>query len=99
MEHQDVEIFSKEDFRKWLSKNHDKEKKVGLILHKKHTGKGSSSHRELMEEAICFGWIDTTIKRIDEDRYIRYFAKRNKNGKWSKATQRYARELVKRKLM
>ena len=73
--------------------------KIGLIVYKKHTGKPFLTHKEAMEEAICFGWIDTTIKRIDQDRYLRYFAKRNKNGKWSKATQRYARELVKRKLM
>ncbi len=58
-----IYIFDKEDFRKWLSKNHDKENKIGLILHKKHTGKKSPSHHELMEEAICFGWIDTIIKK------------------------------------
>ena len=68
-----IEIYSESDFRNWLKENHDKHKKIGLILHKKHTGKGSPSHHDLMQEAICFGWIDTTINRLDEDRFIRYF--------------------------
>ena len=52
------------DFTSWLEKKHDKEKKIGLILHKKHTGKPNVSHHDLMKEAICFGWIDTTIRKI-----------------------------------
>jgi uncharacterized protein YdeI (YjbR/CyaY-like superfamily) len=91
----EIIVFNKEDFRKWLIKNHEKESKVSLILHKKHTGKKSPSHRELMNEAICFGWIDTTIKRLDEEKYIRNFSKRNKNSKWSNNTISYGGELIK----
>ena len=94
-----VGIFHRNEFRKWLAKNHDKKKKVGLILHKKHTGKNSPSHRELMEEAICFGWIDTTVRRLDSDRYVRFFSKRNKNSMWSYNTLGYAKDLVKKKMM
>jgi len=90
----EVEVFKKEDFRKWLIKNHDKEDKVSIIVHKKHTGKKFPTHRELIEEAICFGWIDTTVKRLDEERYIRNFSKRNKNSKWSNNTIRYGKELI-----
>ena len=90
----EITIFKKEDFRKWLAKNHDKESKVSVILHKKHTGKESPSHRELMNEAICFGWIDTTINRLDEERYIRNFSRRNKNSKWSDNTISYGKELI-----
>lgn len=90
-----IEIFDKKDFRNWLKKNYNKEKKVGLILHKKHTGKSSPSHKELMFEAICFGWIDTTIKRVDEDKYIRYFTKRNEKSTWSYNTLGYAEQLSK----
>jgi uncharacterized protein YdeI (YjbR/CyaY-like superfamily) len=91
----EIIVFKKEDFRKWLAKNHDKESKVSVILHKKHTGKESPSHRELMDEAICFGWIDTTINRLDEERYIRNFSKRTKNSKWSDNTISYGKELIK----
>ncbi len=88
---------NRNDFRKWLKQNHEKENKVAVILYKKHTGKPAPSHRELMEEAICFGWIDTTIKRLDENKYIRTFSKRNKNSKWSDNTLGYAKELLKQK--
>ena len=52
-----------------------------------------------MEEAICFGWIDTTIKRLDEDTYLRHFSRRNKNSKWSDNTLGYAKQLIKEKKM
>ena len=94
-----ITVFNREDFREWLVKNHDSESKVSVIVYKKHTGKPSPSHKELMEEAICFGWIDTTIKRLDEERYIRNFSKRNKNSRWSDNTLGYAKELIKQKKM
>jgi len=90
-----IDIYNEKEFREWLSKNHDKYKKVGLILHKKHTGKGSPSHHDLMQEAICFGWIDTTIKRLDEDKFIRYFCRRSSNSSWSYNTLSYAKRLIK----
>jgi len=94
MESETIAVFDKKDFRKWLKKNHKKEKKISLILYKKHTGKSSPSHKELMEEAICFGWIDTTVKRIDDNTYMRRFSKRNKNSKWSENTLSYAKKLI-----
>jgi len=94
-----IEIFDKKEFRSWLLKNHIKEKKVELIINKKHTKKASPSHKELLEEALCFGWIDTTIKRLDEDKFIRTFVKRNKNSKWSENTLSYAKKLIKEKRM
>jgi uncharacterized protein YdeI (YjbR/CyaY-like superfamily) len=86
---------SRLDLRKWLKKHHIHEKKVCVVIYKKHTGKPSPSHRELMEEAICFGWIDTTIKRLDNEKYMRYFCKRNKKSTWSDNTLIYAKDLVK----
>jgi uncharacterized protein YdeI (YjbR/CyaY-like superfamily) len=91
---QTVTVFCREDFREWLVENHNKETKVAVIVYKKHTGKSSPSHRELMEEAICFGWIDTIINKLDEDRYMRNFSKRNKNSKWSNNTIQYAKYLI-----
>ncbi|MFA5992858.1 MAG: YdeI/OmpD-associated family protein [Candidatus Pacearchaeota archaeon] len=84
-----------EEWRAWLQKNHGKENKIGFIRYKKHTGKPSLTHMEAMKEAICFGWIDTTINRLDDEKYIINFAKRNKNSKWSNNTLSYAKELIK----
>ena len=86
---------TKEEWRAWLQKNHEKESKIGLIRYKKHTKKPSPTHMDAMKEAISFGWIDTTIKRLDDEKYIINFAKRNKNSKWSNNTLSYAKELVK----
>lgn len=94
-----IVVYKSKEFRKWLKNNHKKKNKIALILYKKHTSKPSPSHRELIEEAICFGWIDTTIKRLDEDRFLRRFVKRNKNSRWSKNTLSYARKLVKLRRM
>jgi uncharacterized protein YdeI (YjbR/CyaY-like superfamily) len=52
-----------------------------------------------MHEAICFGWIDTTLHRIDEDRYKIIYSKRTKNSKWSNNTIAYAKQLIKAKRM
>ena len=90
-----ISAFDRNDFRKWLEENHNKETKVGIILHKRHTGKPAPTHRELIEEAICFGWIDTIIKKLDDDRYLRNFSRRNNNSKWSDNTLGYAKKLIK----
>ena len=94
MEIKRVRVFSREDFRKWLEKHHSKESKVALVIHKKHTGKKFPTHRELLEEAICFGWVVTTVKGFDEDTFLRHFSKRGANSKWSDNTIRYGKELL-----
>ncbi len=94
MEVKSLNISTRTEFRQWLEKNHDKKEKVQLVLYKRHTGKPAPTHRELLEEAICFGWIDTTIKKLDEDRYARFFVRRNANSKWSENTLRYAQQMI-----
>ena len=86
---------SRKEWRDWLRKNHNKETSVFLIKYKKHTNKPTISHKESMDEAICFGWIDTTIKRLDDERYRICFVRRNENSRWSNATLGYAKRLIK----
>lgn len=83
-------------WRNWLKKNHLSKGKIAVIVYKKHTGKHSPNHKELIEEAICFGWIDTTIKRLDHEKYLRYFVRRTDKSKWSRNTLRYAKDLLKK---
>src|SRR3989338_5720954 len=89
----------RKEWREWLKKNHNTEKSIFLVHYKRHTGKHFLSHRETLEEAICFGWIDTTVKRLDEDRFGRFFVRRGKNSRWSSATQSYAQKLIKQRKM
>lgn len=88
-----VTVHTVNDWRNWLEKNHLTEKKVGLVSYKKHTGKPSISHAMAMDEAICFGWIDTTIKKLDEEKFVRYFVRRGDNANWSKNTLKYGKRL------
>jgi uncharacterized protein YdeI (YjbR/CyaY-like superfamily) len=91
---------TREDWRKWLKLNHQKEKSALVVLYKKHTKKPSPSSRELMHEAICWGWIDTTAHRIDENKCaIKYTRRNEKTSKWSKNTLRYGKELTRQGLM
>ena len=82
-----------EEWHNWLKENHLKEKSVAIIINKKHTGKGTISHLDSMKEAIKFGWIDTTIKRLDENHYIRNFRRRTDKSTWSNNTLSYAKDL------
>ena len=96
---QQIEVYSPLDFKTWLVVHHQKEIKVALIIYKLHTGLPFPSHRSLLEIAICYGWVDTIVKRLDQDRYIRYFTQRNKNSRWSENTLSYAKELIRENQM
>jgi uncharacterized protein YdeI (YjbR/CyaY-like superfamily) len=87
------------DWRNWLKKNHLKKDRIILVKYKKHTGKPIIYNNDSMKEAICFGWIDTTTKRIDEDKFGITYVKRNKNSKWSRNTLSYGKELLEKGLM
>ena len=88
-----ITIYKAKEFRTWLRRNHKKEHKVAVVVHKRHTGKPFPTHRELIEEAICWGWIDTTINRLDHDTFIRHFSRRSDKSKWSDNTLSYAKRL------
>lgn len=70
-------------WRTWLAKHHASEPEVWLIFHKKHTGKPSVSHSDALDEALCYGWIDSLVKRIDDDRYAIKFTPRKPESNWS----------------
>ncbi len=87
---------SKKAWREWLEKHHCDEQNVMLVRYKKHTDKPSISHKDAMDEAICFGWIDTIVKRIDDEKSAIFFSKRNSRSKWSINTLSYAKKLIKK---
>jgi uncharacterized protein YdeI (YjbR/CyaY-like superfamily) len=80
-----------EQWREWLAKHHDSESVVWLVFHKRHTGRPSIAYDDAVDEALCFGWIDSLIKRLDDDRYARKFTPRQPDSRWSTANRkRYA---------
>ena len=82
-------------WRAWLRKNHDSKKEVWLIYYKKHTGKPSILYDDSVEEALCFGWIDTIIKRIDDEKFVRKFTPRKAKSRWSEANKKRAKRMMK----
>jgi uncharacterized protein YdeI (YjbR/CyaY-like superfamily) len=81
-------------WRAWLAENYDKEKEVWLIFPKKASGKPRIPYNDAVEEALCFGWIDSRVKRIDEYSYAQRFSPRKPNSKYSQANKERLRELV-----
>jgi uncharacterized protein YdeI (YjbR/CyaY-like superfamily) len=80
-------------WRDWLKKHHDSEAEVWLIFHKKHTGKPSVAYKDALDQALCYGWIDSLIKRIDDDRYARKFTPRKARSNWSSINVKRYNEL------
>jgi uncharacterized protein YdeI (YjbR/CyaY-like superfamily) len=79
---------SREKWRAWLESNHEKEKVVWVVFPKKHTGDRSMSYDDSVEEALCFGWIDSIIKRVDDDTFARKFTPRTDCGNWSEINRK-----------
>lgn len=86
-----VEVQGRQEWRKWLEEHHDAISEIWLIFYKRHTGITTMSYNDAVEEAICFGWIDSLIRRLDDDRYARKFTPRKADSKWSTVNrQRFA---------
>ena len=90
---------SAKEWRKWLEKNHEKEKAVWIIFYKKDSGTPSVSYVEAVEQALCFGWIDSKANKRDEESYYQYFAKRNPKGKWASTNKARVEKLISQGLM
>ena len=86
---------SRKDWRKWLEKNYDKESHVWLKLYKKGVGRREITLDESVEEAMCFGWIDGKLKKLDYERYILRFSPRKAKSVWSKINKERAIALIK----
>ena len=78
-------------WRDWLTKHHASELEVWLIFYKRHTGVESIAYKDARDEALCFGWVDSLVKRLDDRRYAIKFTPRRSDSRWSdKNRQRYA---------
>lgn len=80
-----------DQWRKWLDAHHDSESEVWLIFYKQHTGVASIAYADALDEALCFGWVDSLVRRLDESRYARKFTPRKVDSRWSTINRkRYA---------
>jgi uncharacterized protein YdeI (YjbR/CyaY-like superfamily) len=76
-------LSTRKQWRQWLTNNHKTVKEIWLVYYRKETGKPSIPYEDSVEEALCFGWIDSIIKKLDSDNYARKFTPRTNMTKWS----------------
>lgn len=90
---------NQQEWRDWLETNHQSKKSVWLILHKKNSPTPNLTWSESVDEALCFGWIDSVKKTIDEHRYKQFYCPRKKDSIWSKINKAKTEELIAKGLM
>jgi len=94
-----IEVKNRAEWRAWLAANHAKEVEVWLVYYKKKTGKTSVEYGVSVKEALCYGWIDSIIKKLDDTKYIRKFTPRKESSKWSLSNKKRVEQLIKDGLM
>jgi len=84
---------TRQEWRRWLAKHHTASAGVWLVRHKQHSGVKSMSYEEVVREALCFGWVDSLVKRLDDERYAIKVTPRKPTSKWSESNRRRWNEL------
>ena len=92
-------VVNRKDWRAWLSKNWNKEKEIWLIYYKKNSGKERIPYNDAVEEALCFGWIDSTAKTFNKDSFVQRFSPRRKGSNISQTNTERVRKMIKQKKM
>ena len=82
------------DWRNWLAQNHDHEQEVWLVYFKPASGRTNLDYESSVEEALCFGWIDSIIQTIDDKKYARKFNSRRMESKWSETNKRRVLKVI-----
>ncbi len=86
-------------WRTWLERNHQDLLGIWLIYYKIKSGQPSIQYSDAVKEALCFGWIDSKVRSLDEDRYMQIFTPRKPKSVWSKLNKQYIKELLEQGLM
>ena len=94
---EEVYVKTRAEWRKWLAKNHNISLSgIWLVYYKKGSSNPSLEYEESVEEALCYGWIDSIIKKIDAESYVRKFTPRKKGSKWSATNKKRVTRLLKK---
>ena len=87
-----IEFRNRQAFRKWLERNFNQQESIWIKMNK--VDKDALKPFQALEEALCFGWIDSLIKRVDETYYLKKFSKRRDRSKWSDYNKKLVEKLV-----
>jgi uncharacterized protein YdeI (YjbR/CyaY-like superfamily) len=89
------EFLDRKEWRRWLEEKHSSETEVWVIIQKKNSGRNGLRYEEAVEEAVCFGWIDSKMQSIDAEGFRQRFSPRRKNSIWSKKNKKTAEKMIK----
>lgn len=102
MPEEEIETYcpgSRAEWRNWLEENHQSKKSIWLVYFRASTNLASITWSEAVDEALCFGWIDSTRKTIDGERFMQYFCRRKPGSTWSKINKEKIAVLIRNNLM
>jgi uncharacterized protein YdeI (YjbR/CyaY-like superfamily) len=102
MHKKDIETFcpaSVQEWRLWLKENHSSKQSIWLVYYKKKANIPTVTYSDAVDEALCFGWIDSKAKPLDEEKFMRFFCKRKPNSVWSKINKGKVQRLIDQGLM
>lgn len=97
MQKMEIETFcptSRKDWRHWLQENYSSKQSVWLVYYKKKSNIPSVTYSDAVDEALCFGWIDSTRKSLDSETFTQFFCKRKPNSVWSKINKGKVQRLI-----
>jgi uncharacterized protein YdeI (YjbR/CyaY-like superfamily) len=88
-----LDLRTRADWRRWLAEHHAASPGIWLLRHKQHTGVESMPYEDLAREALCFGWVDSLIKRVDDNRYAIKVTPRKPTSRWSDVNRKRWKQL------
>lgn len=94
-----VDVVDLEQWRRWLRDHHAHAVGAWLVYYKTHADRSGLVYGESVEEALCWGWVDNGVRRIDEDRFARRFVPRKPDSRWSDSNRRRVQTLLEQGLM
>jgi uncharacterized protein YdeI (YjbR/CyaY-like superfamily) len=86
---------NREELRNWLQEYHAKSNGIWILFYRKHLNMECINYKDALEELLCFGWIDSIIKKLDNDKYVRKITPRTNIKKWSELNLKIVSELIK----
>ncbi|MBP1657589.1 MAG: hypothetical protein H6Q31_2190 [Bacteroidetes bacterium] len=92
-------VFTRKEWRAWLKAHHDTEREIWLVYYKKSSGKSRIPYNDAVEEALCYGWIDSTLKPIDGEKYAQRFSPRRPGSNLSALNKERVRRLIRSRKM
>ncbi|MGD0342076.1 MAG: YdeI/OmpD-associated family protein [Bacteroidales bacterium] len=95
----ELHFTKREEWREWLKNNHASVRETWLVFYKKPSGKPRIPYNDAVEEALCFGWIDGKLKRVNDDYYIQRFTPRRRGSTWSELNISRVRKMISEGLM